>query len=75
MDVFATVGGRIVDHSFSLESLGTTSELHCFLLLPASWWVSWQRDWAVGRDQIASRSVAGECEPNAAGVVRLVMLT
>ena len=28
-----------------------------------------------GRVQIASRSVAGQCEPNATGVVHLVMLT
>ena len=39
-DVYAMVGGRIVDHSLSLESLGITSEVHCVLLLTASWWVS-----------------------------------
>ena len=65
MDVYVMVGGRIVNHSLSLESLGITS--NCT--------VSFFSRHRGGRVQIASRSVAGQCESNATGVVHLVMLT
>ena len=74
VDVYAKVGGRIVNHSLSLESLGITSSctVSFFSRLRGGLVTTCLGS---GRVQIASRSVAGQCEPNATGVVHLVMLT
>ena len=62
-----------MDHALSLETLGITS--NCTVSLLSRLRVGLVRTClGSGRVQIASRSVAGQCEPNATGVVHLVML-
>ena len=70
MDVHAMVGGKIVDHSLSLESLGITSPSSPGFVVGLVITCL-----GSGRVQYASRSVAGQRESSAIGVVLLVMLT
>ena len=75
MDVYAMVGGRIVNHSLSLESLGITSNcaVSFFSRLRGGSRDNVPGQWTCSR--VASRSVAAQREPNAARVVHLAMLT
>ena len=70
-DLYAMVGGKIVNHSLSLESLGITSNctVSSYLVGLVTMCLG------SGRVQIVSRSVAGQCESSATSAVHLVMLT